>query len=74
MNQFTVTNLIKNQRKTIRRTMVKIRTLKREIIDELPDLRRDLDAAEALLNTAGATLLQAETRIEDIRKQWGQKT
>ena len=74
MNQFTVTNLIKNQRKTIRRTMAKIRTLKREIIDELPDLRRDLDAAEALLNTADATLLQAETRIEDIRRHWEAKT
>ena len=70
MNQFTVTNVSRNQRKTIRRTMAKIRTLKREIIDELPDLRRDLDEAEALLNTADAILLQFETRIEDIRRHW----
>ena len=74
MNQFTVTNLIKNQRKTIRRTMATIRTLKREIIDEMPDLRRDLDEAEALLNTADAILLQFETRIEDIRRHWEANT
>ena len=73
MNQFTVANVSKNQRKIIRRTMAKIRTLKREIIDELPDLRRDLDAVEALLNTADATLMQFETRIEDIRRQWSSK-
>ena len=74
MNQFTVTNLIKNQRKTIRRTMANIRTLKREIVDEMPDLRRDLDEAEALLNTADAILLQFETRIEDIRRHWEANT
>ena len=74
MNQFTVTNVSRNQRKTIRRTMAKIRTLKREIIDELPDLRRDLDEAEALLNTADAILLQFETRIEDIRRHWEANT